>query len=73
MRKADYATLARLIRDQLATARDQKDAARQNLPGASAQWTRGDELETRATLLAREFASSASVDKAAFLKACGVD
>lgn len=59
MRKADYTLLASIIREEV-------DAYRE--PENEAQEMR---LST-ATDIARAFASHASVDKAAFLKACGI-
>lgn len=70
MRKADYQTLAQLLLENLAVAQDNKTAAEASRSGS--QWARGDELETRTILLARAFAGAASVDREAFLKACGV-
>lgn len=67
MRKIDYQTLAALIREQVITGKENMAV------GAGSQWARGDELVTRATLLAREFAEKTSVDRAAFLKACGIE
>lgn len=66
MRKADYTALAALIREQIQTGKSNMDI------GAGSQWARGDELVTRATLLAGDFARVASVDRAEFLKACGL-
>ena len=69
MRKADYQTLAQHIREGIAFAQVQseaKDASPENHP-----YYRGriDALKT----LSKFFAESASVDKTAFLKACGID
>jgi len=58
MRKADYITLAELIRDELRTYRPLSSGA-----------ARVDSLER----VARQFAQRASVNGAAFLKACGID
>lgn len=51
MRKADYLTLARVIRESLEANPDARHA-----------------IES----LAREFATAASVDRRAFLQACGI-
>lgn len=72
MRKQDYLTIAKMLREQLRTARDNIETSKQG-PGNSSQWARGDELETRTILFAREFAECASVDKSAFLRACGIE
>lgn len=58
MRKADYAHLADIIRAQL-------DLARRYPAGADIVHT----LEH----VARAFAAAASVDRKAFLKACGIE
>jgi hypothetical protein len=57
MRKADYAALSGILRVQIALA------VRFNQPSAVAA------LEA----VARRFADAASVDRAAFLRACGID
>lgn len=58
MRKADYFLLAQLIR---ATIHDRVNGTPTDLVAASAK------------LIAVTFAARASVDKLAFLKACGID
>lgn len=58
MRKIDYLTLAQLIRAELETYRK-----------LSSGPARVDSLER----LARQFAERASVDKLAFLRACGIE
>lgn len=66
MRKADYAALAAIIKEQ----RDVLKAwggARINAPDFAIG------RHDAATTIARRFADSASVDRAAFLKACGID
>ena len=63
---AQAETLAALIREQIATGRSNMEA------GSGQQWARGDELVTRATLLARVFSRVKGVDADAFLAACGV-
>ena len=68
MRKADYALLATELRCAIAFAATQKDATTRQ-ENATHYQGRIDALQQ----LAREFAARASVDKAAFLKACGID
>lgn len=63
---AQAETLAALIREQIATGRSNMEA------GSGQQWARGDEIVTRATLLARVFSRVKGVDADAFLAACGV-
>lgn len=58
MRKIDYQLLAELIRYELHIYR-----------GLSSGAARVDSLER----IARQFAEKASVNKAAFLKACGIE
>lgn len=62
MRKADYSLLARIIKERHAAAQ----RLSQSNPTYSA---RVEEQES----IAREFAAQASVDRAAFLKACGIE
>lgn len=64
--RGDHAALAALIREQIATGRSNMEV------GSGQQWARGDELVTRATLLARDFSRVKGVDANAFLAACGV-
>lgn len=69
MRKIDYQTLAQLIRAQLAQC-TRTDAA--HAPGTPERYAA---IVTRQALLtlAGDFAQRASVDRAAFLAACGID
>ena len=69
MRKADYQALAQHIREGIAFAQVQRDA--KDAAADSGPYYRGriDALRT----LAKMFATGASVDRAAFLKACGID
>lgn len=62
MRKADYQTLARIIATQ-------RKAASSN----ARDFVERVALDKQTEAIAREFAASASVDKAAFLKACKLD
>ena len=64
--RGDHAALAALIREQIATGRSNMDV------GSGQHWARGDELVTRATLLARDFSRAKGVGTLAFLAACGV-
>lgn len=57
MRKIDYSILARLIREDIAHHKQSGN----------------HEALARLTQLARNFAASASVNKAEFLQACGID
>lgn len=68
MRKADYAALAAILRARIARATD--SAAR-----ASTDADRDMYGFTRAQLIAtaRDFADIASVSRAEFLKACGIE
>lgn len=59
MRKIDYATLARILRTEL------------EINSRGAGRTAAARFDTAARI-ARQFAQSASVDKAEFLKACGL-
>ncbi len=59
MRKQDYETLARIIAAEL------RDVRACGIAGESA--------EASLVHVAAEFAARASVDRAAFLKACGID
>lgn len=64
MRKADYQTLAAIIREESDRAnivRHERDAIEQRAILASIE------------RVARTFAARASVDQAAFLKACGIE
>lgn len=70
MRKADYNILASVIREERAQARVVLANPDRSLPD--------DTTYARATLttsrdIAQRFASLASVDRVAFLKACGIE
>jgi hypothetical protein len=67
MRKADYATLARLLRAELVSARVIQQDTKGHEAGAC-----GSAVEVCMIRLAEGFADSASVDRTAFLKACGI-
>jgi len=62
MRKADYETLARIVKKQIDAI-----ALAQN----GAQWELARIRARVARDMAHEFAALANVDRAAFLKACG--
>lgn len=62
MRKADYAALAAIIKEWRAHYHASPTNPHHCTPAVEA-------IES----LAREFADRASVDKSAFLKACGID
>lgn len=68
MRKADYQTLAELIRKEREAMRAALDAATDDKTRAACYCRAQAYVD-----LARDFARSASVDKPAFLKACGID
>lgn len=68
MRKADYALLARTIAKRLQYARSMQNGA---LTEARREYAAGYVLACER--IAREFAGSASVDPAAFLRACGIE
>lgn len=63
MRKADYATLARIIKDA-------RDIAEKSFP-------KNPDIErakyVQCAVIAELFADRASVDRTEFLKACGID
>jgi hypothetical protein len=61
MRKADYQLLAQSIREKL---NESNEVASPHIRAFAVSLL---------TELARDFAASASVDRAAFLKACGID
>ena len=65
MRKADYQTLASIVKNEI-------DCARPFLVGNSAASDRAQERIASAIRIARAFAASAAVDRTAFLKACGI-
>jgi len=69
MRKADYATLAQLIREGHAFATVQRDSADVDSDTKRYHQGRADACAG----IARRFAQRASVDPAEFLKACGID
>lgn len=69
MRKADYATLAQLIQQEHAHAR--KCVAESWRPPETLANFEGQSHALE--WLAKEFAKSASVNPAEFLKACGID
>lgn len=69
MRKADYNTLAQLIHTH-------REGARRNIivfekDHATREFWRG--RSEVLTVIAYDFANAASVDRIAFLKACGID
>lgn len=66
MRKADYATLADIIRGERASAA-------QFLNGTDEMRHRAEARMASTERVARDFASRASVDRAAFLEACGIE
>lgn len=66
MRKADYALLAQLIKVEL-----QHAARYAQSTGLGAGYFEG--YATALDCVARDFAAGASVDKSAFLKACGIE
>ncbi len=68
MRKADYAALAALIRQRIAMARlleanNSRETDKARYAGFAIDYAK----------FGREFAARASVDRAEFLKACGID
>jgi hypothetical protein len=67
MRKADYAALAAIIKDEWLDAQPTRDFADESCAA--------DQVATMRTLrnVARRFAQSASVNKAEFLRACGIE
>lgn len=66
MRKADYATLAALIRAKII------DDSRYLIGNNTARDMASERIGATKTI-ARQFADRASVDRAVFLKACGID
>jgi len=69
MKKADYSTLAQLIREGHAFATVQRDSE-----GADAYTQRYHQGRIDACAgIARRFAKGAHVDPVEFLKACGID
>lgn len=69
MRKVDYQTLAHLVREGRAFSLVQRDSADATDEGRRYHQGRADSL----AFLARSFAERASVDRAEFLRACGLD
>lgn len=70
MRKADYQTLARLIRDRRAVAKTNKESwSAANV--AQREYWRG--WENALSHVAHTFADSANVDFDKFLKECGIE
>lgn len=69
MRKIDYLHLAKIIRESRETARTHEAEFPQGSPNA--EYWRG--CRSKASDIAFRFADSASVDRAAFLKACGIE
>lgn len=69
MRKADYQTLATIIKDGRAASKANQDHFPMGSPNA--EYWRGEFV--KAGDIAFKFAERASVDKAAFLKACGIE
>lgn len=63
MRKADYAALAAIIKEQGDRLRDAQN---------SHAWEIAKARKDAAEDIARQFAGRASVDRAAFLRACGI-
>jgi hypothetical protein len=61
MRKTDYATLARVINEQLRACLTLSDSHAQSI------------AISKLRIVAMSFALNASVDSGAFLKACGID
>lgn len=61
MRKQDYVSLAKVIRMQMEIGQEMKD----NPIYAGA-------IENTASIIARQFADLASVNRTEFLKACGI-
>lgn len=68
MRKADYAALADIIRTYRA-----QHAASRDVAASSAEQSHHIRTLSALECVARDFANSASVDKAAFLRACGIE
>lgn len=68
MRKADYATLAGLVRGERAAARKTLGAPTDD----PHEHTAADARRQTAERIARQFAEQASVDRAEFLAACGL-
>lgn len=64
MRKADYASLAAIIRAEIDSLAVSKD---------DAEWRKRRQRHNTARDIARQFAAVASVNKEEFLAACGVD
>jgi hypothetical protein len=68
MRKKDYGMLADLIKKRI------EDTDLNSVPFVGTVYGANQSYLSRSfKILAREFASSASVDKAEFLKACGIE
>lgn len=67
MRKADYAALAAIIRDEWEECEPARDFADESRAA--------DQAATMRTLrnVAHQFADRASVNRAEFLKACGIE
>jgi len=75
MRKADYATLARLIKDRREVHTELHSEASKTPDSIGRGHAITHHLGALGALdsVARAFASSASVDPAEFLRACGLD
>lgn len=69
MRKIDYLKLAEIIKESRETASNNRATWPDG--SGSAEYWRG--AHSKAGDIAYRFAESASVDKAAFLKACGIE
>ena len=69
MRKIDYYTLAQIIRQQSRGAKH--CAAQTDRAHADREYFRG--AQDAAYMIARRFADRASVDRLAFLRACGIE
>jgi hypothetical protein len=63
MRKADYAALAAIIKEQVELPKGAEN---------SAQWVRASQSRLCATRIARNFANKAGL-RDEFLKACGIE
>ena len=62
--------ISSVFKHNITIARENKELG--NQPGASSQWARGDELETRIYLMALEFAAQANINQMEFLVDCGI-
>lgn len=71
MRKADYAALARILLAEMQGARS--DISGNPSPAQQAERMYGMGRKAAANRIARNFAAVASVNRAEFLKACGID